>query len=189
MFPSIEAIRAIAAARTDQVVVTTMTSIFEWDAVVGDDRRHLPLIGCMSKASSVALGVALARPDVEVLCLDGDGSLLMNLGSLATIAQAAPKNLVHFVFENRVYNITGGQPVPGAGAVDFAGLARAVGFPRAYTAGTLDELQGLLPEILAAGGPVFVCLRVEKAGPQPTIQHGRMKRQLAVVQRELAGMD
>ncbi|MFN8534723.1 MAG: thiamine pyrophosphate-dependent enzyme [Dehalococcoidia bacterium] len=109
MFPSIEAIRAIAAARTDQVVVTTMTSIFEWDAVVGDDRRHLPLIGCMSKASSVALGVALARPDVEVLCLDGDGSLLMNLGSLATIAQAAPKNLVHFVFENRVYNITGGQ--------------------------------------------------------------------------------
>lgn len=187
MGPSLDAIRAIAMARTNQVVVTTMTAIFQWDEVVGEDPLHLPLIGCMGKASSLALGIALARPDVQVLCLDGDGSLLMNLGSLATIAQARPANLVHVVFENRVYNITGGQPVPAAGKVDFAMMAKAAGFPRAYTTESTDQLQALLPEILTAPGPTFVCVRVEKAGPQPKIQHGRMKRQLAVVQQALAG--
>jgi sulfopyruvate decarboxylase subunit beta len=187
MGPSLDAVRAIAASRTDQVVVTTMTAIFQWDEVVGDDPIHLPLIGCMGKASSLALGIALARPDVQVLCLDGDGSLLMNLGSLVTIAQARPANLVHFVFENRVYNITGGQPVPGAGRFDLALLATAAGFPRAYTTESTEQLQKALPEILAGEGPTFVCVRVQPAGPQPKIQHGRMRRQLAVVQKALAG--
>ncbi|MCS6802487.1 MAG: thiamine pyrophosphate-dependent enzyme [Chloroflexota bacterium] len=186
MGPALEAVRAIAAARTTQVVVTTMTAIFQWDDVVGDDPLHLPLIGCMGKASSLALGIALARPDIQVLCLDGDGSLLMNLGSLATIAQAQPANLVHFVFENRAYNITGGQPIPAAGRLDFALLAKAAGYPRAYTTESADQLRALLPEILAGAGPTFVCLRVAPAGPQPAIQHGRMKRQLAVVQKALA---
>jgi thiamine pyrophosphate-dependent acetolactate synthase large subunit-like protein len=186
MMASLDAVRAIAAARTDQVVVTTMTAIFQWDEVVGDDPLHLPLIGCMGKASSVALGIALARPDIQVLCLDGDGSLLMNLGSLATIAEAQPANLVHFVFENRAYNITGGQPVPAAGRLDFALMARAAGFPRAVTAERVEQLQALLPDVLSGAGPTFVCLRVAPAGPQPKIQHGRMRRQMAVVQRALA---
>ena len=187
MGPSLEAVRAIAAARTNQVVVTTMTAIFQWDEVVGDDPLHLPLIGCMGKASSLALGIALARPDIQVLCLDGDGSLLMNLGSLATIGQARPTNLVHFVFENRVYNITGGQPVPGAGRVDFALLAKAAGFARAYTTESTAQLQALLPEVLGRDGPTFVCVRVQQAGPQPKLPHGRMKRQFGVVQSALAG--
>jgi phosphonopyruvate decarboxylase len=182
---SIEAIRALAAARTNQVVVTTMTTIFQWDDIVGEDPLHLPLIGSMGKASSVALGVALARPDVQVLCLDGDGSLLMNLGSLATIVASGATNLVHFVFENRVYNITGGQPVPAANALDWAAMASAAGFARTYTIDTVSDLEATLPEILGGLGPVFVVVRVERAGPQPKIQHGRMKRQMAVVREAL----
>ncbi|MCL6648463.1 MAG: thiamine pyrophosphate-binding protein [Chloroflexi bacterium] len=163
-----------------------MTAVFEWDAVVGADPLHLPVIGAMGKASSVALGLALAQPRRQVLCLDGDGSLLMNLGSLVTIAGAAPPNLVHFVFENRVYNITGGQPLPAAGKVDFALMARAAGYPLARTFTHQAQLEQGLPELLSTPGPVFACLQVEPAGPQPKLPQGRMRRHFAALQRLLA---
>ena len=69
----------------------------------------------MGKASSIGLGIALARPDKKVLVIDGDGSLLMNLGSLVTVANMSPKNLVHFVYQNGTYGVSGGQPIPGSG--------------------------------------------------------------------------
>ena len=92
-----------------------MTPNRYWESVSSNKDLDLPIFGAMGKASSVALGLALARPDKRIVVLDGDGGLLMNLGSLVTIADQEPDNLVHFVFEDGMYFTTGGQPVPGAG--------------------------------------------------------------------------
>ena len=107
----------------------------------------------MGKASSLGLGLALGRPERRVWVLDGDGSLVMNLGSLVTIAQQAPANLLHVLLENGVYEVTGGQPVPGAGLADFATMARAAGYRSAYRFDTLAALEASLDEVLAAPRP------------------------------------
>ena len=156
-----EALRLLAQARTNEVVVTHMSSVKEWPLVSTREELDLPLMQCMGKASSVALGIALARPDRRVLVLDGDGSLLTNLGSLVTIAAAAPANLVHFVLENGTYDVTGGQPIPNAGTVDFAGLALEAGYRGAYEFDDLAEFAAALPSILAEEGPLLACLKVE----------------------------
>jgi sulfopyruvate decarboxylase subunit beta len=113
----------------------------------------------MGKASSIGLGIALARPERKVLVFDGDGSLLMNLGSLVTIAGLAPRNLIHFVFENGQYEVTGGQPIPGLGKLGFARMADGAGFARSYEFAELGAFTAALPEILAADGPTMVCLK------------------------------
>ncbi len=114
------AIELIGQHRTQEVVITTMSSARAWPAVSRKPELDLPLSGCMGKASSIGLGIALARPDKRVLVLDGDGSLLMNLGSLVTIAAQAPRNLVHVVLEGDTYDTSGGQPTPGEGRADLA---------------------------------------------------------------------
>src|SRR5438552_793314 len=92
----------------------------------------LPLVGCLGKASSLGVGIAVGAPSRQVLVLDGEGSLLMNLGALVTIGAQAPRNLVQFVFDNSAYDTSGGQPTPGAGRVDFSGLALTAGFRFGY---------------------------------------------------------
>src|SRR5439155_4646127 len=120
----------------------------------------LPLSGCMGKASSLGLGIALAQPDRRVIVLDGDGSLLMNLGSLVTVANARPKNLVHCVFENGIYEVTGGQPVPGEGTFSFAAIAKGAGYPNAYELTDETTLAAQLDEALSKPGPTFITVRV-----------------------------
>src|SRR5207249_2365465 len=114
------------------IVISTMMSSREWPRFTTDESLDLPLSGCMGKASSLGLGIALAQPERKIIVLDGDGSLLMNLGTLVTIANAKPKNLVHCVFENGIYEVTGGQPVPGEGTLRLATLARGAGYPNVY---------------------------------------------------------
>ena len=173
MISSDDAVRAINELRGDAVVVGTMTPNRYWEAV--SDRRDLdlPIFGGMGKASSVALGIALSRPDRKVICLDGDGSLLMNLGALVTTATSAPENLAHFVFEDGAYFTTGGQPIPGAGKADLAAMARDAGFAAAYEFGDLEDLVSELPSIMARRGPVFVCLKVSHPPEPPPFYMGK----------------
>ena len=149
-----------AEHRTDEVMVTTMSSAKVWPRHSKRADLDLPLRGCMGKASSLGLGVALARPERKVVVLDGDGSLLMNLGTLVTVAGMAPSNFLHVVLEGRTYDTSGGQPTPNEGEVDFAGLARAAGYRRAETADDDATLRRLLPELLREHGPTFLCVRV-----------------------------
>ena len=167
MIPAREAARSISSLRGDAVAVTTMTPSRYWEAESDRPELDLPIYGAMSKASSVALGLALARPDKKVLVLDGDGAILMNLGSLVTIAGQQPANLVHFVFEDGVYQTTGGQPVPGAGVFDLAMMARGAGFRESFVFDDLEEFVGELPRIMVMEGPIFVCLKVYHAGEAP----------------------
>jgi len=163
MIDSFEAQRVISQHRNNAIVVTTMTTMFEWPQVSTNQDLDLPISEVMGKASSLGLGLALAQPNKRVIVLDGDGSLLMNLGSLVTIANMAPPNLIHFVFENSVYRITGGQPIPNAGKFSFKGLAREAGYANVHEFEDLASLENNIETILNQTGPTFVCIKVPSA--------------------------
>lgn len=170
MIPAFEAIRAINRQRGESVVVSTMTPNRYWEAVSEKPELDLPIFGGMGKASSVGLGIALARPNRRVLVLEGDGGLLMSLGSLVTIADQGAENLVYFVFEDGVYFTTGGQPVPGAGRSDLAGMARHAGIKESYGFEDLEEFASELPDIMGKKGPIFVNLKVTHPGEPPEVR-------------------
>ncbi|MBN35984.1 MAG: thiamine pyrophosphate-binding protein [Rhodospirillaceae bacterium] len=161
-----DVIRILARHHTDEIVVPLYQAAFEWMEI-----KPWPLtlyaFGAMGTGSSHGLGLALGRPDKRVLVFDGDGSLLMNLGSLVTIAEAAPPNLIHFVFENGVYEANGSLPIPGQDVVSFAGFARSAGIPSVYEFDNIEAFEAEIGAILKETGPVFVCLKVEKGGDYP----------------------
>src|SRR5262249_52569152 len=117
---------------------------------------HLDIVGCMGSASTIGLGIALAQPERKVIVVDADGSLLMQLGSLVTIAGAAPPNLFHFVFENGVYETSGSQPLPAEGRFDLTEMARAAGYAHAVRYQHAAALHEALAELFQRRGPVFV---------------------------------
>jgi phosphonopyruvate decarboxylase len=136
-----------------------------------DSPRPLNLYtsGAMGQCSLWGLGFALGMPDRKIIVLDGDGSLLMNLGSLVTIANAAPRNLYHFVCENGFYEANGSHPIPGQGRIDFAALARAAGIKQSFAFfDQIGQLEAELPKLLALSGPVFGALQVVQGEPTPT---------------------
>ncbi len=151
-----------AARAAEDVVITTMGAAREWLALgpIGPlDFVYVP--SSMSQATSLGLGLALARPDRRIVVANGDGSMLMNLGSLVTIAALAPRNLLVIVCVNGVYEVTGAQPIPGAGTVDFAAMARAAGFPTTHRFDDLGHWSRALPDLLGAPGPTLVELAVD----------------------------
>lgn len=150
----------IARHRGDALVVVTMTTIFTFPDSDTDDLviRCAPLMG---GASSIGLGLALAVPHRKVIVLDGDGSLLMQLGTLATIARAGAPNLYHFVFHNRVLYEGGGRVPIAAPDVDFVAMARAAGYPASESIKEADELERRLPGILQRPGPTLIRLRID----------------------------
>jgi len=166
-----EILRLIAAQRGSAVCVPTMTTGPEWRNIAPDD-LSVGCVGFMGGASSLGLGLALARPDRRVLVLDGDGSLLMQLGSLATVAGAAPRNLVHFLFKNGVYHTSGAQWIPGGLTVDFAAMAKGAGYRAVLVIRDLDDFKRKLPEILKMEGPVFVELHTGLAEQTPMTARG-----------------
>src|SRR5687768_16760377 len=149
-----DALRAIASVRGDALCIPTMTTAPAWRTIAPDD-LSVTCVGFMGGASSLGLGLALARPERRVLVFDGDGSLLMQLGSLATVAGARPRNLVHFLFKNGVYHTSGSQEIPGGLTVDFVTMARGAGYRAALAIGELDELRRRLPGLLTAEGPIL----------------------------------
>jgi sulfopyruvate decarboxylase subunit beta len=161
-----EALKVLARHHRDEIVVAVYQAAFEW-MVIKDWPLTYLAVGAMGQASSHALGLALGRPDKRVVVFDGDGSLLMNLGSLVTIAEARPANLVHLVFENGTYEANGAHPIPGAGGVSFTGLARAAGYAGSEDIATLDALARAAPTLLQKPGPHLAALKVEPGEPYP----------------------
>lgn len=187
MIDGMRAIEIIGRHRTDEVVVTTMSSARAWPGVSRRPELDIPLVGCMGKASSLGLGIALARPERRVIVLDGDGSLLMNLGSLVTIAGMTPRNLVHVVLEGYTYDTSGGQPTPGEGRADLAGLAGAAGYRTARTFAEEGELGAELPGLLRGDGPTFICVRVNSMWATGTMPRGGTKSAWPTLAATLAG--
>jgi phosphonopyruvate decarboxylase len=175
--------RLLARLLPDDIVVSTYSSAFEWLAIRPHPLNYVA-VGAMGLASSHALGLALALPERRIVVLDGDGSLLMNLGTLVTIAAAAPKNLVHFVSRNGSYEANGGHPIPAQQVLDLAGIAKSAGYRRAESFSALSAFADSVPALLGEPGPTFVELHLEPGDmpPKPDYEHihgARARREFA----------
>src|SRR6185436_2569502 len=127
--PSKDALIAVHRARgAADIVITTMSPARDWMTLPQQPLDVVFVPSAMGHATSVGLGLALAQPNRRVIVCNGDGSMLMNLGSLVSIADAKATNLTVAMFENGVYEVTGEEPIPGSGSVDFVAMARAAGF-------------------------------------------------------------
>lgn len=152
--------------RETDIVVAVYQSCFDWLALCPRDLNYVA-VGAMGQASSHGLGLALANPDRRVIVLDGDGSLLMNLGTLVTIAGAGVTNFYHFLSANRVYEVNGAHPIPAADKVDFQGLARSAGYAGAHRFTDLPTLQGAVAQVLTLPGPQMSVLEVAPGKAHP----------------------
>src|SRR5438034_5635360 len=137
----IDALRAIYDRLESRVVVTIMGAVAAELQSIGHRPNFFYLQHAMGLASSMGLGIALTRPDKQVVVLDGDGSVLMNLGGLTTLARYKPRNLVHVIFDNESLLSVGGFPTATSTGSDISGIAAAAGIPRTATVVTLDQLR------------------------------------------------
>ena len=154
-----DCLRTIAVAAADALVVTSAGAVtLEWNALrAGDGNFRVRTLGL---CSSIALGMALGLPHRKVIALDGDGSLLMNLCSLPTLARMRPKNLVHIVFDNGVYEASGSKKTATATGTDLVGIARAAGIARARWAHSDDEFGAVVTEALSGQELFFIGAKV-----------------------------
>ena len=166
-----DVLAAIAAVRGDGICVPTMTTSPAWRTIAPDD-LSIGCVGFMGGASSLGLGLALAMPKRRVVVFDGDGSLLMQLGSLATIAGAGPRNLTHLIFKNGVYHTSGAQEIPGGLTVDFVQMAKGAGYRKAYAVTDFDDFKRRLPSMLSDEGPLLVELHTGLADKTPMTDRG-----------------
>ncbi len=181
----LEALEVLAVHRDRHVVLTTHGSIDLWTALSDTplDLAYVP--ASMGQAPGLGLGLALARPGLGVVVVCGDGHLLMNLGCLVTLA-SHPADVYLLVVDNGVYEVTGGQPTPGSGRTDFAGLARAAGVRRVYAFDALTAWQRGAAEALTGRGPVVVWLRVApRPGQRAPTTARPMAEQLARLRQAL----
>lgn len=162
-----DALKVIAEHRGGRVVVTTMSSIAIWHGLSDTPLDFHFIPSAMGHASSLGLGLALAKPEQGCIVLNGDGSTLMNLGSLVTLAQN-PAQIFLTILDNGIYEVTGGQAVAGGGRTDFAGLARAAGIKRVYAFTKLDDWRRGAAEALAGKGPVVIVLQIPGRKGQKT---------------------
>ena len=161
----LDALKAIYSRLEQQIVVTIMGAVAAELQSIGHRPNFFYLQHAMGLASSMGLGIALAKPDRQVVVLDGDGSVLMNLGGLTTLARYRPRNLVHVVFDNESLLSVGGFPTATATGSDLAGVAAAAGVPRTATVGTVDAFRSAFDEALGAGDLTTLVAKVEAVGP------------------------
>ncbi len=169
-------LNVLSQHRTDEFVVASMSPNSLWPFVSKSD-RDLSYTDPMGSVAPVSLGIALARPDVRIWAMDGDGGLLMYLGGLVTIANMAPPNLIHFLFDNEAYGLVG-LPTPGVGKRDFPTIARGAGIEEVHSFDMLEDLDQAMPQLVKTQGPTFVALKV-KDGPTSTpegMEKSRLRR-------------
>lgn len=168
-----EAIQTVAAAMCEQDAVVSTTGmisreLFEYRAAKGQGHeRDFLTVGSMGHASQIALGIALEKPNRRIWCFDGDGATIMHMGSMAIVAEKAPKNYIHVVFNNGAHDSVGGQPTMGL-KIDLPAIARAVGYKAAYSVSTKEELNSQLSILNSQEGPILLEVRVKK-GNRPDL--------------------
>ena len=162
-----EAIQKVAASLSAKDVIVSTTGmisreLFEYRTAQGQGHeRDFLTVGSMGHASQIALGIALEKTDRRVWCFDGDGAALMHLGSVAIIADKAPENFVHVIFNNGAHDSVGGQPTVGL-KVNLAGIAKAAGYKDAVSVTTAEDLGYALKVLKTMRGPVLLEVRVHR---------------------------
>jgi sulfopyruvate decarboxylase subunit beta len=164
MIPHDEALDILKRhVRDDDIVIAVYGTAVDWHALRPNPLNYFS-VGAMGLTAAHGLGLALGRPDKRVIVIDGDGSLTMSLGSLITVAGAAPKNFVHILWENGVYQANGGHPLPAQGVTDYCGMALSAGYRTGYRFNSSANLEQQIGSALREEGPVFVDLKI---APQP----------------------
>lgn len=161
----IDAMRAVYPELERCVVVTIMGAVAAELQSIGHRPNFFYLQHAMGLASSLGLGIALARPELRVVVFDGDGSILMNLGGLTTLARYRPSNLVHVVFDNESLLSVGGFPTATSTGSDIAAIAAAAGIPLAMTVRTLAEFTGAFRAALDSNELTTIVAKVDAVGP------------------------
>ena len=162
----VDALQAIYPELENRIVVTIMGAVAAELYTIGHRPNFFYLEHAMGLASSMGLGIALSMPQHKVIVIDGDGSLLMNLGTLSTMARYKPGNLLHIVFDNESLLSVGGFPTATATGTDLAGIARASGVPSVMEANTLESLSKGVREALASDTLTTIISKVEAIGPK-----------------------
>ncbi len=157
--------RLVARLQNEEAVIGGIghTNFDLWSA--GHRPQNFYMLGSMGLAVPIALGVALAQPRRKVFALEGDGSLLMQLGCLATVATLRPRNLTILVMDNGSYQITGGQPTPAAGGADYVAIACGCGLANSAWAKDEADFERLVEESLAGEGPRLIGLKLDDQKP------------------------
>jgi sulfopyruvate decarboxylase subunit beta len=162
----VDALQAIYPELENRIVVTIMGAVAAELYTIGHRPNFFYLEHAMGLASSMGLGIALSMPQHKVIILDGDGSLLMNLGTLSTMARYKPGNLLHIVFDNESLLSVGGFPTATATGTDLAGIARASGIPSVMEANTIESLSKSVCDALASDTLTTITSKVEAIGPK-----------------------
>ena len=166
--PLVPALEVLTAWRTDEVIISAMGAAREWLKFPEHPLDLVYLPSAMGQPPSLGLGLALAQPARHVVVLVGDGSLLMNLGSLVTIAAAKAENLTLVLFDNGVYEVTGVQATAAAKTkTDFCGLARSAGIPSVVTFDRLETWRDGIGAAMQLPGPRFIRLVTEPVHENP----------------------
>ncbi|HLX39560.1 MAG TPA: thiamine pyrophosphate-dependent enzyme [Ktedonobacteraceae bacterium] len=161
-----DALQAIYPELEKNIVVTIMGAVAVELYTLGHRHSFFYLEHAMGLASSMGLGIALSLPVHKVIVLDGDGSLLMNLGTLSTMARYKPGNLLHIVFDNESLLSVGGFPTATATGTDLAGIARSSGIPNVLEAHTPENLKEAVTHALASNTLTTIISKVEAVGPK-----------------------
>lgn len=161
----------LSVGRTDEIIITCMGTAKPWEKLSDTALDFASVDSAMGHAADLGLGIAMAQPGRRVIVLNGDGSMLMSLGTLVTIAQRPCRNYVMVIIENGTYEVTGNQEVPGASLVNFEAIARGAGIEQVYTIEDEEEFEARLPSIYRGKGPSVFIWKVEKGEePVPTFQ-------------------
>ena len=160
MLDAVEVLKVFERHRGNAIVTAQGTAGRNWVDVSNNEKRDIALGGAMGHTISAAFGLALGLPDEKVVIFDAEGSLLMNLGIVASIAGKKPKNFYHFLLDNECYATTGGQPVPNSDEIDYAAIAKGAGYASTHSFDDLEDFATNIASIMEESGPVFVAIKV-----------------------------
>jgi thiamine pyrophosphate-dependent acetolactate synthase large subunit-like protein len=148
----------------------------------GQRPQNFYMLGSMGLATPIALGVAMAQPQRKVFALDGDGSILMQLGALATVAAEAPKNLAVIIWDNGIYQITGSQPTLTSAGTDLVAIAKGAGIAKSFWAFDGARFESLIERTLVEDGPWFIVVRIDGEKPAGVTERDPIKIRLNFMQ-------
>jgi sulfopyruvate decarboxylase subunit beta len=178
MMDKYECLRKLAQRRDQEVIISTMSVAEPWESVSNTSLDFASANSAMGHAADFAYGIALAQPQRRIITLNGDGSMLMCLGTMVTIAHKLPTNYVLVIIDNGSYEVTGSQPLPSVGSYDFAAIARGAGIEKVYTISSMDTFDEMLPSLFEEPGPLVFIWKVARADELPPDLHPSIKQRV-----------
>ncbi len=161
-----EAVRLIAKEIGNQPIISANGFLSRDLYETNKKENNFYMIGSMGLASSIGLGIALKNPKKKIFVFDGDGNILMNLGSLVTIGSIKPKNFIHFIFDNKIHESTGGQPT-NSNMIDLSKIAHVAKF-KTFKISSKNQIKNIIKKIKNESGPILVLVEIKKGGEKST---------------------